>query len=64
MAQVVGRHRGFVAQYLGDGALVYLGYPQAREDDADCEARLQPRARLVFWSLDTVTTDAPKAGRG
>ena len=31
---VVGRHHGNVAQYLGDGLLVYFGYPVAREDDA------------------------------
>jgi hypothetical protein len=26
---------GFVAKYMGDGVLVYFGYPQAHEDDAD-----------------------------
>ena len=26
---------GFVAEYLGDGMLVYFGYPQASEDDAE-----------------------------
>jgi class 3 adenylate cyclase len=26
---------GFVAKYLGDGVLVYFGYPQAHEDDAE-----------------------------
>jgi len=31
---VMARFGGFVAQYLGDGALVYFGYPQASEDDA------------------------------
>ena len=25
---------GFVARYMGDGALVYFGYPYAHEDDA------------------------------
>jgi class 3 adenylate cyclase/tetratricopeptide (TPR) repeat protein len=32
-AEVVGRFEGHVAQYLGDGLLVYHGYPQAHEDD-------------------------------
>jgi class 3 adenylate cyclase len=33
-AEVVARFEGHVAQYLGDGILVYFGYPQAHEDDA------------------------------
>jgi class 3 adenylate cyclase len=33
-AAVVARFGGHAAQYLGDGVLVYFGYPQAREDDA------------------------------
>jgi class 3 adenylate cyclase len=32
---VVSRFHGYVAQYLGDGALVYFGYPEAREDGAE-----------------------------
>jgi tetratricopeptide (TPR) repeat protein len=31
----VARFDGFVAQYLGDGVLVYFGYPKAHEDDAE-----------------------------
>ena len=33
-AEVVARFEGYVAQYLGDGVLVYFGYPVAHEDDA------------------------------
>ncbi len=33
-AEVVDRFEGYIAQYLGDGILVYFGYPQAHEDDA------------------------------
>jgi class 3 adenylate cyclase/predicted ATPase len=33
-ATIVRRHEGHVAQYLGDGLLVYFGYPTAHEDDA------------------------------
>jgi predicted ATPase/class 3 adenylate cyclase len=33
-AAVVQRFDGHIAQYLGDGLLVYFGYPQAHEDDA------------------------------
>jgi class 3 adenylate cyclase/predicted ATPase/energy-coupling factor transporter ATP-binding protein EcfA2 len=32
--QVVARYDGHIAQYLGDGVLVYFGYPTAHEDDA------------------------------
>ena len=34
-AGVVKRHEGFVAKYMGDGVLVYFGYPTAHEDDAE-----------------------------
>ena len=33
-AAVIQRFAGHIAQYLGDGLLVYFGYPQAHEDDA------------------------------
>src|SRR5262249_3572450 len=39
VAEVVARFDGFVARYAGDGALVYFGYPQAHEDDADRAVR-------------------------
>src|SRR5256886_3973319 len=35
VAETVGRFGGFVAKYMGDGVLVYFGYPQAHEDDAE-----------------------------
>jgi class 3 adenylate cyclase/predicted ATPase len=39
VAEAVGRFGGFVAQYLGDGVLVYFGYPEAHEDDAERAVR-------------------------
>ena len=33
-AEVIERYEGHIAQYLGDGLLVYFGYPTAHEDDA------------------------------
>ena len=35
VAEAVRRFGGFVAKYMGDGVLVYFGYPQAHEDDAE-----------------------------
>jgi class 3 adenylate cyclase len=50
LREVIGRYRacvtqtasgfdGFVAKYMGDGVLVYFGYPQAHEDDAEQAVR-------------------------
>jgi class 3 adenylate cyclase/predicted ATPase len=39
VAEIVRRFDGYVAQYLGDGVLVYFGYPQAHEDDAERAVR-------------------------
>ena len=38
-ATVIQRFDGYIAQYLGDGLLVYFGYPQAHEDDAQRAVR-------------------------
>jgi predicted ATPase/class 3 adenylate cyclase len=38
-AEVIQRFAGHIAQYLGDGLLVYFGYPQAHEDDAQRAVR-------------------------
>jgi class 3 adenylate cyclase/predicted ATPase len=35
VAEIVVGFDGFVAKYMGDGVLVYFGYPQAHEDDAE-----------------------------
>jgi class 3 adenylate cyclase/predicted ATPase len=39
VAETVQRFDGFVAKYMGDGVLVYFGYPQAHEDDAEQAVR-------------------------
>src|ERR1700736_2756333 len=39
VADTVRRFGGFVAKYMGDGVLVYFGYPEAHEDDADRAVR-------------------------
>jgi class 3 adenylate cyclase/tetratricopeptide (TPR) repeat protein len=54
VAAAVRRFDGLVAKYMGDGVLVYFGYPRAHEDDAE---------RAVRAGLDTVVAvgvlDAP-----
>ena len=39
VAETVQRFGGFVAKYMGDGVLVYFGYPRAHEDDAERAVR-------------------------
>jgi hypothetical protein len=42
VTDTVARFGGFVAKYMGDGVLVYFGYPEAHEDDAERAAQ-RPR---------------------
>jgi class 3 adenylate cyclase/tetratricopeptide (TPR) repeat protein len=46
LREVVQRHKGYIAQYLGDGVLIYFGYPETQE--SDCE-------RALRAALDTIT---------
>src|SRR5215469_6863111 len=39
VAETVARFDGFVAKYMGDGVLIYFGYPRAHEDDAERAVR-------------------------
>src|SRR5947207_6306342 len=39
VTETVRRFNGFVAKYLGDGVLIYFGYPHAHEDDAEQAVR-------------------------
>jgi predicted ATPase len=39
VADVIKSFDGFVSRYMGDGVLVYFGYPQAHEDDAERAVR-------------------------
>jgi class 3 adenylate cyclase/predicted ATPase len=34
-SQTIGQFNGYIAKYMGDGMLVYFGYPQAHENDAE-----------------------------
>jgi class 3 adenylate cyclase/predicted ATPase len=39
LAEIVAGFDGFISRYMGDGVLVYFGYPQAHEDDAERAVR-------------------------
>ena len=52
VAETVRRFDGFIARYMGDGVLVYFGYPRAHEDDAE---------RAVRAGLDVVAAIASMA---
>ena len=48
VAETVSRFAGFVAKYMGDGVLVYFGYPEAHEDDAERAVRAA-RMKSNYW---------------
>ncbi|WP_426409744.1 AAA family ATPase [Bradyrhizobium ganzhouense] len=56
VTEAVQRFGGFVAKYMGDGVLVYFGYPQAHEDDA--ERAVQSGLELVS-EVKKLKTDTP-----
>src|SRR4029077_8461674 len=53
VAESVGRFGGFVAKYMGDGVLVYFGYPQANEDDAERAVRAGLQLVTAVGNLKT-----------
>src|SRR5215831_5760176 len=56
VADTVGRFGGFVAKYMGDGVLVYFGYPEAHEDDAERAARA---GLVVIDAVGRLATQEP-----
>ena len=56
VAETVQRFGGFVAKYMGDGVLIYFGYPQAHEDDA--ERAVRAGLKLVA-AVSDLKTHAP-----
>src|SRR5215831_11928451 len=52
VAEVVTRLDGLISRYMGDGVLVYFGYPQAHEDDAERAVRAGLGAIDAVGSLD------------
>jgi class 3 adenylate cyclase len=53
---IVARFGGFVAKYMGDGVLIYFGYPEAHEDDAERAARA---GLAVIGAVGRLATQEP-----
>jgi class 3 adenylate cyclase len=53
VAENVQQFGGFVAKYMGDGVLVYFGYPQAHEDDAERAVRAGLELIAAVAALET-----------
>src|SRR5271166_3651355 len=53
VAETVQRFGGFVAKYMGDGVMIYFGFPQAHEDDAERAVRAGLELVAVVSALKT-----------
>jgi len=62
VAETVRRFDGFVAKYMGDGVLVYFGYPQAHEDDAERAVWAGLELIAAVAGLDTRTSLQTRVG--
>jgi class 3 adenylate cyclase len=52
VGEIVSGFDGFVSRYMGDGVLIYFGYPQAHEDDAERAVRAGLSALDAVGRLD------------
>ena len=62
VAETVRRFGGFVAKYMGDGVLVYFGYPQAYEDEAERAVRAGLELTAAVAGLKTRTSLQTRVG--
>jgi class 3 adenylate cyclase/tetratricopeptide (TPR) repeat protein len=53
VTRVVEAAGGFLARYMGDGALIYFGYPQAAEDDTERAVRAALDVVAIVGTLQT-----------
>ncbi len=53
VTETVQRFGGFVAKFMGDGVLIYFGYPQAHEDDAERAVRAGLELVAAIGALKT-----------
>ena len=62
VAETVRHFGGFVARYLGDGVLVYFGYPHAHEDDAERAVRAGLELITAVAGLKTCAPQQVRVG--
>ena len=62
VAETVQRFGGFVAKFMGDGVLIYFGYPQAHEDDAERAVRAGLELVAAVGGLKTHAPLQPRVG--
>jgi class 3 adenylate cyclase len=62
VTEVVRRFDGFVAKYMGDGVLVYFGYPQAHEDDAERAVRAGLEVTAAVGALNSLVPLQTRVG--
>jgi class 3 adenylate cyclase len=62
VTETVRRFDGFVAKYMGDGVLVYFGYPEAHEDDPERAVRSGLELVAAVGSLKTHTSLRTRVG--
>jgi class 3 adenylate cyclase/predicted ATPase len=60
--ETVERFGGFVAKYMGDGVLVYFGYPQAHEDDPERAVRAGLELVKAIGDLNTLAPLQTRVG--
>src|SRR4051794_30104527 len=56
VASTIQQFNGFIARYVGDGVLIYFGWPEAHETDA-------ARAVRAGLAVATAVSEAPVAGQ-
>ncbi len=62
VGETARRFGGFVAKYMGDGVLVYFGYPQAHEDDAERAVRAGLELIAAVGALKSAVTLQTRVG--
>jgi class 3 adenylate cyclase len=62
VAATVQRFGGFVAKFMGDGVLIYFGYPQAHEDDAEQAVRAGLELIQAVGGLKSITSLQTRVG--